>query len=385
MRTGIITFIAIFFSLPSCGTKESQSLAGLTEVKITPDMSNQVNITTLITDIEIIPLETSDACLIKQVRRVKTDGSHWYVQDWNDAPLKVFSKEGGYITEIGSRGNGPGEFLQFSDFLIDDDHIDIFAWSGNKQWLHYSANNKFLYGTAITFPFDEIHKFDDNNYLVYVSNGTVFSEDSYNLYHIDNMFQVKSRIDGKKYPYDIKLDIAQDHFKYNAENLLYMKSYCDTIFKISSPLDITPKYHLDFGKNWYSAQFLRNNYEKSIFEIYEKIDNNHYAKWLSFLENDRHLVVGYAIKKDLEEPRHLAIYSRETGAVYNFRDSDPVVALFAYPNCLSGNAFVSIIEADKFLKIASQIKGNDAVSEKIKQYAERVIEDDNPILIKYQL
>jgi hypothetical protein len=42
-----------------------------------------------------------------------------------------------------------------------------------------------------------------------------------------------------------------------------------------------------------------------------------------------------------------------------------------------------LINADELLDLASEITGNDAVSEKIKKCAEQISETDNPVLVRF--
>ncbi|GHT78172.1 hypothetical protein FACS189464_1150 [Bacteroidia bacterium] len=135
----------------------------------------------MIKDFKIIPLETNDNCLIKQVKSIKSYNDDWYIQDFADVPVKVFSKDGKSVSEIGHKGGGPGEFLHFADFIVDKGAVHIFGWSGNRKWIRYSNSNQFLFETAMSFPFDHICKIDNNNYLAYVGHGTVFDESSYYL------------------------------------------------------------------------------------------------------------------------------------------------------------------------------------------------------------
>ncbi|GHT78177.1 hypothetical protein FACS189464_1170 [Bacteroidia bacterium] len=211
--------------------------------------------------------------------------------------------------------------------------------------------------------------------------------DRHYLYNIDSMYRVKHRLDAKKFPYDIEFGVYQPHFFQNDENLLYMRTYCDTIFIIDASIKMTPKYHLNFGNNWYTSYFFKKYYRKQPFYIYQEMDANHYAKFLLFSENESYLIVGYTITDDSDEKRYMAIYSRETDKVYTFKGTQdfPAVHLFSNPHCLKGNAFVSIIEADQFCEIAAQIKTKDTVSETIKQYAKIVKDTDNPILILYSI
>jgi hypothetical protein len=361
----------------------------ITEIQIDFEKSNRVDILQIVEDIHLIPLETKDECLIDNVEMLKTDGNNFYIWNYNN-PVKMFSKEGMFVAEISHKGVGPGEFIQINDILINRDTISIFAWNGNRKWIRYSCNNQFLYETDMTFPFYQICQIDENKYLAYVLNSTVSSESAYNLYCIDENFNVLSRLDPKNPPTDIPFSDTQNHFFQNAEHTFYIKEYCDTIYTISNNLDIRPKYHLNFGKNWCSRNFLEKYHDQNFIVIHDAINQNKYARFVNFYENDRHVLVNYYLHrnkgKQHEYDNYLAVYCKYTGNILDFKSSSENniwVDLVAYPCCVDENQFIGLITADKLLNLASKIDGNDTFSRKIKACAKQINEMDNPILVRF--
>jgi hypothetical protein len=376
----------LFFA---CKQGKSDASEKISEVKITSDNSNQTDILQLIEDLNLVPLETGNNCLVGKVRMLKTDGNQLYLLEYNDNPIKVFSKDGKFVSEIGHKGSGPGEFIQMCDFLPDKDTVSIFAWSGNKKWIRYSMNNQLLYETNMSFPFDMICPIENNRYLAYVSNGTVSAECDYYLYCIDKKFEVQSRKDPKTPPKDIPLHVFQNHFCQNSGFLSYMKDYCDTIYSISHDLDIRPKYHLDFGKNWYSKGFLEKYHNKSVFEIYNAIDQNKYVKFINFHESNEHLIIGYTIRQDdKKDCKYISIHFKDTGNTFNFKEkpsNDVLANLMMRPYYVRGNQFLSLISAEDLLDMASKIESDDDISKKVKRYAKQIDMEDNPIVVLFSL
>jgi hypothetical protein len=370
--------------LAACNQGNTISSKEIVEIKISPNKSNKVELLQLIESIELIPLETNDNSLIGNVRSVKADANYLYVSDYNDSPVKMFSKDGKFISATGHKGAGPGEYIQISDFFPSNDTINLFAWSGNRKWIRYSNDNKFLYETNMSFPFDVICPLNNDKYLLYVSNGKVSDECDYYLYCIDKDFKIQSRLDPKIPPTDIPFYIAQTHFFRNSEYVLYMKNYCDTVYTVSHELDIHPKYHLDFGKHWFSESFLKTYYDKTVFQIYDAVNQSEYAKFISFCENKENFIVGYCIQHDKTDCFYITIYFKDTGKVFNFKSAstDLLVNLIVHPHCVDGNQFVSLIPAYELLEIASQIDAGE-VSEKIKECVKKIDESNNPVLVRY--
>ena len=384
--TTIILSCILVFS--AC--KQQHVNENIVKIQINAEKSNKVDLLQVVENIQLTPLETGDNCLIGNVRGIKTDGSSFYIMDYADNPVKMFSKGGKFVSEIGHRGAGPGEYIQICDILIDRDIVSLFAWNGNKKWIRYSKSNQFLYETDMAFPFDNICQIEDNKYLTYVSNGTVSAEAACYLYCIDTNFRLLSRLDTKIYPTDIPLAVVQHHFFQTAEYTFYVKEYCDTIYTISGKLDIQPKYHLDFGKNWYSQQFLKRYHDQDFIAIHSGINQNKYVRFVNFYENDRHVLVSYYIHRDNESQHeydvYLTVYCKNTGNTINFKGSSEArmwVDLLIHPYCVQENQFVSLIAADDLLDLASTINENDAFSEKVKACAKQIEEMDNPILVRF--
>jgi hypothetical protein len=66
-----------------------------------------------------IPLETNEQCLIGIIEQVEIRNGKIYVLDSNQKALFVFDMEGKFLTQIGNRGAGPGEYITPRSFDFD--------------------------------------------------------------------------------------------------------------------------------------------------------------------------------------------------------------------------------------------------------------------------
>ena len=263
--------------------------------------------------------------------------------------------------------------------------VCVGAWSGNRKWIRYSKDNRFLSQTDMRFPIDEICRTANDGYIAHVSNGTVSDECDHYLYLLDKDFKLLSRAVPKKRPWDITLGMGQNNFSQNGEQILFIREYGDTIYTLSENLEMHPKYHLDFGKHWYTTSFLEKNYDRHFLLFDKAINDGKYARWVNFWENDRHLLVNYYIDNNGKNDAYLAVYFKDTGHTLNFKGGvkDIFVNLMTHPYCMYGNRFVGLIQADELLELASKITGNDPVSEKVKKCAKQLSEMDNPVMVRF--
>lgn len=73
---------------------------------------------------DIVPLETSDDCLLGEINVIKKRAGRYYVRT-NANRLDVFDKNGKHRMKVGGIGQGPGEYAAICDFDADKDHIYI--------------------------------------------------------------------------------------------------------------------------------------------------------------------------------------------------------------------------------------------------------------------
>lgn len=341
------------------------------------------NIENLIKSIRIIPLETNDASLIHQIKKIKKVDQNWYVLDYNDSPIKRFSQDGHFITQIGKKGQGPGEFVQICDFAVTGDTVNIFAWSGNKKCIRMSSDNTLLYETNMLFPFDECHKTKDNDYLLHVGNGVVSDENSHYLYRINDKYQVKNKDFPKKEPYDIMYTFYQKYFATGSNNdILYLREYNDTIYSINKSDEIKPKYKLDFGKIWYSEQFLKDFHGKNFMDIHREFNSREYPKFIVYSENQDYLFVKYTRQQNDTDIDYISLYSKKEKKAYNFNvEKNSLSALLLNLQEYNDPYFSSFITASDFLNIASSLDGDNPLYKEVKALAKKIKEEDNPLLV----
>ena len=128
---------------------------------------------------DIVPLETSDDCLLGEINVIKKRAGRYYVRT-NANRLDVFNGDGKHLMKVGGVGQGPGEYAAICDFDADNDHIYIlvpgkilkYGYNGtfqtelpieNLQWGHLRCiKNGFLIQCVQPLP--------DGNGLIYADD-----------------------------------------------------------------------------------------------------------------------------------------------------------------------------------------------------------------------
>lgn len=119
MKSSLIYYsaISIFFFLSCTGSKEKRNMES--DI-ITVNLERRDNISTkdLFSDIQVIPLETTPESLIRDITQIKflrTDIISMIIED----PKSSFSTGRDVSNSRLTKGDGPGQYLNLSDFAID--------------------------------------------------------------------------------------------------------------------------------------------------------------------------------------------------------------------------------------------------------------------------
>ena len=129
-NTFILFLIALSFVCSSCNRTPSVEEPDVLKVEL---KETPVSVSDFFSKVEVIPLETSDSCLLARILRVRVSGDTTYIltQDYptfRHITLMAFDKKGNYLRSIGRVGQGPGDVISF--------RIDVylsFGWFVYRQ------------------------------------------------------------------------------------------------------------------------------------------------------------------------------------------------------------------------------------------------------------
>lgn len=94
-------------------------------------------------NLEIIPLERKDEAYVRS-SSVRVSENYILVHSSRNMPFRLFTRQGKFVCNIGSSGNGRGNYGQVSDFQLDEKHnrIYIMPWT-TKQLIVYDLQGQF--------------------------------------------------------------------------------------------------------------------------------------------------------------------------------------------------------------------------------------------------
>lgn len=201
---------------------------------------------------EYIALETTEANLLSGLESlsVRLQQDTLYIWDRHQQELSQYDERGRYLQKLSRRGNGPGEYISVSDFVVLDTMVCLLAGANKKIMFYRKSDFSYLY--SIPSPINGV-KMNKYGEFLYLFSGN-WSPEKYNIYVIDLQ---TGAVVGRYH----KFDTGQTYYTRTTFNRCeaynyYFMAYDYHIYE-ALPTEGRVVYRLDFGTdNMFDEQFL---------------------------------------------------------------------------------------------------------------------------------
>lgn len=228
---------------------------------------------------KIIPLETNSNSILGTFSKGIVKENKILIHDNRNRFLKVFDENGKFLFQVGTKGNGPGEYTDLRDFMVadndvwclDNKKINCFDISTGKYKSSIKYEIKSLNPTSFLF-------YNPNNYYLWQSNpySSSSKEPLYRLLEFKNGKQTTSyfkwdhfSVDGVRFL--DALNKSSILIPIDGEYKIY-KITKDSIF-LAFELDFKdkkiPKAKLPIRPDYTNNEYLKSAYYKNIKDIFE--------------------------------------------------------------------------------------------------------------------
>lgn len=372
-RIHLVLLILLFMmSSYSCNIKNEDEKEITIYVEI--ENTDEVTFSDLFSHVELIPLETNEESLIREIRKLVVYEDQFYILDYKKAEILRFDANGKFLYKISDRGEGPEEYVNIGDFEIDEK---------GKTIMLLSAVNNSIYEYDIDGLFKNKYELPEikGAYKCFKSlnNDTI----AFFTFDYNNRIKFYSKSKGQIIKESLsEKENIMDSFSYNEfpySNYLHRAS-SNILLLIENDCTISNGYIWDFG--------LLNNTKRQIENI-EKISlsdlqANFYKLINSELINQIIILHGgnskYFYAQIWRKGKHINIFHNKVenkNFVFSKTAENATFhPLFWHENYVIG--YFSDEWGDIDDTIPNMILDRQAI--KIK---EELSEDDNPILIKY--
>ncbi|MDR2410063.1 MAG: 6-bladed beta-propeller [Bacteroidales bacterium] len=368
-------------------TKTNQNLKVIDLSKLC-DNKQYTSLFPLLDDYRLVILETTDNCLIGEIRKVVLADSLIFIHDPYIAnKLFLYNNKGKFIRQIGAYGQGPGEYIQVSDFYYDKNTGEILLYDQFKSTIMYfDIDGKHIKNKKQLFRYINFTKIGEE----YVYKNLIDNE------HIpavnESYITVGTDSIPVKYAFLPKLEmdyLGEGICKINDTTVAFCIPFFDTVYHYRQGV-LSAEYLLKLpqGKRLpsnfqkisnYSSSNLRGEFPPSKYMYYrgEFLENNDYFQCIISAYSNRYTFLYNKSNKEI------------TGGMISWNpveDEFEKMLLFHPFISNAGDYFISAIQPDKVCEYIQYCK-NPKKEETLVKYPElrNITEDDNPLLFIFRL
>jgi hypothetical protein len=109
------------------------------------EKEEQIFLSSVFSKVTLIALETSEKSMIGNISKMTVLDSILFILDKRTKQLLIFDKKGGFMTQIGRVGRGPGEYVTISDFTVDGKNRMVYTFDPSLQQINqYDFDSHFI-------------------------------------------------------------------------------------------------------------------------------------------------------------------------------------------------------------------------------------------------
>ena len=245
----------------------------------------------LVEQIEYISLETNDNCIVGHITDFDISDNYIVVYVFQSKEIFLFSRNGRFITMIGSQGQGPAEYLSPGWISIDEKKKYVYVQDG-QNLLIYDFTGKFVTSFSFEGRNKIIYAYHDNQFIT--GTLSVQSNEDYYVYGIWDSTMKLLKQDVKGVPvknnggYNAGAHVSPPISSYFYQEILHLKESVlnDTIYLVNKNSDFVPKYIINCGRYGMTPEIKGDT--DNFFENRKK-----YIGGMRFFETSNYLLLRY--------------------------------------------------------------------------------------------
>jgi hypothetical protein len=424
-RLIVIIFLCL---VVGCGQKENAN--GLPVIDVVGNLGTyrQVPMSELISEVEYIPLETGEKFMVGRKDHVVVTDTHVFIGGYDHC--YAFTREGKFVSSIGRRGRGPGEWTgSLAGISVDEENERVYL-DTSYNVLEYTWDGRFV--SEIKKPtFDEGADMrvlknasfirDNNLFLGYITN--YYGQEPHNWVLLDSVGTIIKAFDnhikfrrdgGTSYVIEPKVMLSDATYVKEGMN--------DTLFSLNLNNELVPKFVFDLGKYALptDAHYSGGNdiIDRSVTVTATNVDMRNLGMCVS--RNNVFFILFVGNETGIQTPRGnsvflgdgsewydddvlLGFYSIEGGKT-TLLDRDPTTLRYGlvndidggpslWPKCLSssGDEIVYVWDAYEMKGLltekyfAAHPAKDPAAHERLRALLKNLNETDNPVIVVAKL
>jgi hypothetical protein len=212
----------------------------------------------------------------------------FYIYDWvnrMDSKVIAFDKQGNPVLSLHKRGRGPGEYLQITDFDVDDSNGIWIVDGQDDVLLHYSSDCSFIGSRKLPFEVSYIKWINGGKFFFGLSPWNASDYGGVRILLSDTALNIGKAI--MNYDEFMDPNFAFPSFGFTGldGSVLYHHPINDTVYEINNEGEVIKSYNFDFG-SWTVPDEIKKNIELN-FDKFE-----HFSFLVKAVYIDDYVVVG---------------------------------------------------------------------------------------------
>ena len=248
MKARLLYFLICLLSI-SCTQKQSESRESgdMESIPITDFETTYGKLSDFAEEVKMIPLEFTDNSILGEIKKVvMSDQFIFIMEKHNCEGVYVFDHTGKLQYRIGTRGEGPKEFINLGDFSINEEEELIYLFDQSRtKILVFTFDNQFVKDIPMDYYATDM-EYQDGLFYLYREQAS-YGIPLYSLVIKD----LNGDLVGKYYPMP-KEDLAYISsciFSKREDNILFAQNMNDSVFVLSDG-KLSPLYYIDYkGKS----------------------------------------------------------------------------------------------------------------------------------------
>ena len=356
-KYSFVLFVCLFVTL-SCSKQESVNKGK--KYKIDISKVEESNLALLMDSVYYVALETNQSNPIGEITKIKVD-DYITLLDRISNTIQIYSLTGKFIMTISHIGNGPGEYVRISDFIVypDREEIDVLDGMQNKI-IRYTFMGEVVAERKVTLS-PGISRFSilDSCYVFDQQLRGNKVEDRYNLVQTSSDGVIVSQNLPYKQSSDVVLSSRNSLFFVN-DTLVYLPTYSPVAYNVIG-IGVEPRYFFDFGNQCMDEEYLYS-ISKNPMAFVNGLKDTHGIYFFNVNESDSHLFLDFMYKDE----KYYVVIKKNNSLIHLFKASqEKGCTMKNFPFTSFGDYFVIPIDR----------------SEAPKQFLIDGAEENNPVLM----
>lgn len=252
------------------------------------------------------------SCDFGHISKVLQKQGRIYIWDAFLMKLVVYDVSGKGIGQLGRRGQGPGEYLQITDFDVSEDG-EVYFIDGNQDKLfHFDKNLDFVSSDALPFEAEAVHVLE-NGFLFGLSSFNKGNDgEGFKVIRTDEHFRVQQSYVRFDEFVDPSYSFSFSSFIETSNYLVYNYPIDNHVYLFDKKGNLMKCLNFDFGK-----ENVPDTYKKDVERHLKELENCCFLK--KFVVVTEHIISGTFRKGSKSVP---FIYDLKTNHCFHYPETE---------------------------------------------------------------